>query len=81
MNKFGNIPEEILDIPLPDILDEEPKTLREMIEEVTKENIIDAKFNISCGKEGLTLNSFLAWTNKEQLKLTITSNGCYVIKL
>lgn len=81
MTKFGNIPEEVLEIELPDILDEEPKSLRKMIEEITDKNIVDSKFSISYTEKGPILNSFLAWTDSDVLKLTVTSHGSYVVKL
>ena len=79
--KFGNIPEEILEIELPDILDEEPKSLQQMIQDVTDENIIDSKYSVSYTEKGPVLNSFIAWTNSGILKLTVTSHGSYVVKL
>jgi len=84
MNKYGNIPEEVLYTEFRDI-DEDPASLKDLIDFCLEDDefIIDAKWHMSMSHEQEAyLESFTAWTENNVLMLIINGTlGAYLAKV
>lgn len=77
--QFGNIPEEVLGIEINVFEELEPKTLAYLIQEVTSDPIVSAKYTIVGSKKGLDISSFVAYTDTHWLTLMFTPVGHYML--
>jgi len=77
--RFGNIPESVLGIEITEFEATEPVTLAFMLQGITNENILYARYSVSSTPLGLELGSFHAYTESKTLDLIFTPLGQYLL--
>ena len=80
MERFGDIPDEVLALTITDFDDNEIP-LSQLICEATPESIVSSKYYVSTDEDGVAhLESFSAWTKNYILVLMYTHLGHHLFK-